>query len=98
MFDWRVNNFNLFSLKIRRVYLHTLKCRFDIHVYFPIEKLEMASSFYKNFLTYLSNNGITPTFSSFSKKTEGPHIGPNFTIQLMGINPNRDIQQEVINI
>ncbi len=73
----------------------SVKCRCDVHVYFKIEQLETAVSFYNSFLGYLSSKGITPTCSSFSKRSDGPHIGPNFTIQLMGINPTRDIQQEV---
>lgn len=75
-----------------------LKGGYDIHVYFDMNQHTLAVAIYNAFLQYLTLHDIRPTYS-FVYDTPpdfegGPHKGPMWVVQLMGINPVRDVVQE----
>jgi aromatic ring-cleaving dioxygenase len=76
----------------------TLKGGYDIHVYFDMNQHALAVAIYEAFLSYLTLHEIRPTFSFIYDKSPdfegGPHKGPMWVVQLMGINPARDVIQE----
>jgi hypothetical protein len=78
--------------------LTSLKGGYDIHVHYIMEQHALAFTVYKTFLSYLALHNIRPTFTFFydnlSDFEGGPHKGPLWTVQLMGINPSRDVIQE----
>ncbi|CAF3530916.1 unnamed protein product [Rotaria socialis] len=78
--------------------LTALKGGYDIHVYFTMEQHAIATSVYKAFLSYLNLHDVRPTFSFLYDTPPdfegGPHKGPMWTVQLMGINPARDVIQD----
>ena len=90
-------NTNDFDVKFRDP-SDTLKGGYDVHVYFELNQRLLAISIYENFLSYLKIHGVTPTFSYVYDSPPdfegGPHRGPMWVVQLMGINPARDIIQE----
>ena len=63
-----------------------------------INQLEAATSFYNKYLNYLSSKGIKPTSTSFSGSTDSLHIGPNFTMHLMGNSSNKDAQHDDVSL
>ena len=75
-----------------------LKGGYDVHVYFDMSQHVLAVAVYKAFLAYLSLHDIRPTYSFVYDKPPtfegGPHKGPMWVVQLMGINPVRDVIQE----
>ena len=75
-----------------------LKGGYDIHVHFDMEQHALTLSVHEAFLSYLAIHHIRPTFSFFYDTPPdfegGPHKGPMWTVQLMGINPARDVMQE----
>ena len=76
----------------------SLKGGYDIHVYFNTNQHAFAVAIYNAFLSYLTLHNIRPTYS-FVYDTPpdfegGPHKGPMWVVQLMGINPVRDVFQE----
>eukprot|EP01113_Clastostelium_recurvatum_P035749 TRINITY_DN5016_c0_g1_i1.p1 TRINITY_DN5016_c0_g1~~TRINITY_DN5016_c0_g1_i1.p1 ORF type:complete len:190 (-),score=41.31 TRINITY_DN5016_c0_g1_i1:77-625(-) len=75
-----------------------LKGGYDVHVYFTLEQHAKATSLYHAFLAFLADHRVKPTFSFIYDQPPnfegGPHKGPMWVVQLMGINPARDIIQE----
>ena len=75
-----------------------LRGGYDVHVYFTLEQHDLALSVYNAFLAFLSKHKIEPTFSFVYDKPPdfegGPHKGPMWVVQFMGINPARDVIQK----
>lgn len=72
-----------------------IKGGFDVHCYYEEnpEQKKLCFLVYDGLLKFLKTHNIIPTYTSFTEKRNDPHIFPGFTVQILGVNPSRDVPQ-----
>eukprot|EP00300_Choanocystis_sp_HF-7_P034013 c46503_g1_i1.p1 GENE.c46503_g1_i1~~c46503_g1_i1.p1 ORF type:complete len:185 (+),score=26.50 c46503_g1_i1:3-557(+) len=68
---------------------------YDVHLYFPLPRRSEAIAILDGFKAFLSRHDVNPSFSFVYDEPPnfegGPHLGPMWVVQLMGVNPARDV-------